>query len=98
MAYEMKDNSGSTFPNKKKEKETHPDETGSALIGGVNYWVSTWVKTDKNGNPWRSFSFKVKEDKPTHGDSAYKAATGQTQGEKPKAKPPIDDDLDQIPF
>ena len=63
MSYEQKDNSGSLFKNDRKEKDTHPDRTGSALIGGVAYWVSGWVKQDKNGNPWMSLSFKPKEAK-----------------------------------
>ena len=46
MAYEMNDNSGSLFANKKKETDRHPDRTGSAKIDGVEYWVSGWVKQD----------------------------------------------------
>lgn len=61
MAYEQKDNSGSLFKNERKEKDTHPDRTGSAMIGGVPYWVNGWVKQDKNGNPWLSLAFKPKE-------------------------------------
>lgn len=60
MAYEQKDNSGSLFKNEKKEKDTHPDRTGSAMIDGVAYWVSGWVKQDRNGNPWMSLAFKPK--------------------------------------
>jgi hypothetical protein len=61
MSYEQKDNSGSLFKNDRKETEKHPDRKGSALIDGVAYWVSGWVKQDKNGNPWMSLSFKPKE-------------------------------------
>ena len=64
MAYEAKNNSGSMFLNQKKEKDSHPDRTGSALIDGVEYWISGWVKKDKNGNPWMSLAFKRKEIKP----------------------------------
>jgi hypothetical protein len=63
MAYEMKENSGSLFANQKREKDTHPNATGSALINGVEYWVSAWTKTDKNGNKWQSLAFKPKEEK-----------------------------------
>jgi hypothetical protein len=61
MSYEQKDNSGSVFQNTRKEKDTHPDRTGSARIGGVDYWVSGWLKKDKNGSQYLSLSFKPKD-------------------------------------
>ena len=60
----MKENSGSLFNNNRKETDRHPDRTGTALIGGVEYYVSGWVKTDKNGNPWLSLAFKAKDAQP----------------------------------
>ena len=59
--YTQQDNSGSIFKNDRKEKETHPDGKGSALIDGVEYWVSSWTKQDRKGNPYRSLSFQRKE-------------------------------------
>jgi hypothetical protein len=61
MSYEQKDNSGSLFKNDRKTTDKHPDRKGSAMIDGVNYWVSGWVKQDKNGNPWMSLSFQKKD-------------------------------------
>lgn len=61
MAYEIKDNTGSLFPNKDKKTDNHPDRNGSVKIDGVEYWVSGWVKQDKNGNPWLSLAFKRKD-------------------------------------
>lgn len=63
MAYEIRDNSGSLFKNQKREKDTHPNARGSAKIDGVDYWVDSWTKKDKNGNPWQSLSFKRKDAK-----------------------------------
>jgi len=63
MAYEMKENSGSLFKNDKREKDTHPNATGSALIDGVEYWVSAWTKEGANGK-WQSLAFNRKEEKP----------------------------------
>lgn len=59
MAYEQRDNSGSIFKNEKKESEKHPNMTGSAMIDGVEYWVSAWTKEGKKGR-WQSLAFKRK--------------------------------------
>ncbi len=85
MAYEQKEGGGSLFKNDRKEKETHPNLQGSALIGGVHYWVSGWTKTTGEGDKWISLAFKRKDEK-----------TGG-QKEEPQKKPynPNDDD---IPF
>lgn len=87
MAYETKDNTGSVFQNERKEKDTHPDRTGSAKIGGVDYWVNGWIKQDRNGKPYLSLAFKPKE-------GAAKAP------EPPAARPSLKDDMDgdSIPF
>ena len=61
MAYTQKDNSGSIFTNDRKEKETHPDSKGSALIGGVEYWVSAWRKEGKGGVRFLSLAFTPKQ-------------------------------------
>ena len=82
MAFEQKDNSGAIFKNNKKQNESSPPLTGNAVIGGVEYWVSAWSKTDKNGEKWISFS--VKQKNPT---------SGQRQTTKA-----VDLDEDSIPF
>lgn len=61
MAYEVRDLSGSLFKNDKRTSDNHPNARGSAMVGGVEYWVSAWTKRDKNGNPWQSLSFTPKE-------------------------------------
>ena len=62
MAFEQRDNSGSLFANSKRTEEKHPQATGSATIGGVEYWVSAWTKTTKDGKKWQSLAFKPKEE------------------------------------
>jgi hypothetical protein len=60
LAYEQKDNSGTLFINDRKESDKHPDRTGTALIDGVSYWVSGWVKQGAKG-PYMSVSFKRRD-------------------------------------
>lgn len=61
MSYVPKENTGSIFRNDRKEKDTHPDGKGTALIDGVEYWISSWNSADKNGNPYRKLAFTRKE-------------------------------------
>ena len=60
MAFEQKDNTGAIFINDRKEKDTHPDRSGSATIDGVEYWVSGWLKKTKDDQPYLSLAFKPK--------------------------------------
>lgn len=91
MAYEQKPNSGSLFKNDKKEKDTHPDYTGNALIGGEEYWISAWLKETKGGKKkFFSFSFKPKE------DNQRKPAEKTRQEETRKAQADLEED--DVPF
>jgi hypothetical protein len=76
----QKELSGSMFKNQKKLTDNHPNMTGSALIDGVEYWLSAWTKTDKNGNKWQSMSFTKKDQQ-------------KTREQAEKAVSDIDDDL-----
>ena len=61
MAYEQKENTGSLFQNKEKRSENFPDYSGSLRIDGVDWWISGWRKTLKDGTPWLSLSVKRKD-------------------------------------
>ena len=74
MAYVQNNNSGSIFKNTKKETGTHPNAKGSALIDGVEYWVSAWTKESKEGDKYQSLSFQKKDDKPQSKPQAKSAA------------------------
>jgi hypothetical protein len=89
MAYEIRDMTGSLFDNSaRKEKDSHPDRSGTAMIDGREYWVSGWLKKDKNGKPWLSLAFKLK------GELA-KPTTSKMQ---PRSMKDELDDGDLIPF
>lgn len=60
MSYVQRENTGSIFQNDRKEKESHPDFKGTALINGVTYEIGAWKKTSKTGKEFTSLSFKVK--------------------------------------
>jgi hypothetical protein len=70
MAFEQKDNSGAIFKNKNPKSDKSPPLTGNALIGGVDYWVSAWTKTDKNGEKWISFALNPKNPTAAQSQSA----------------------------
>lgn len=59
MAYEKRDMTGVLFKNDKREKDSHPNARGSALINGVEYWVDCWTKEGAKGK-FQSLSFKPK--------------------------------------
>jgi hypothetical protein len=89
VSYTHKPDSGSLFVNDRKEQPTHSDWKGSALIGGVEYWVNEWnVTTDRDGN-------KLPKDKYRKN---LKFKPKQEKAAKPSAPPPADDFDDDIPF
>lgn len=84
MSFEHKPDTGSLFVNDKREKDTHPNAKGSALIDGVDYWVSAWTNTTKGGAKYQSLKFSRKDE------------NRQPRAETlPDVEPPFND---EIPF
>ena len=54
-------NSGSLFKNDKKETESQPVYKGSINIEGVDYWLSAWLNTSKQGVKYMSLKATPKE-------------------------------------
>lgn len=61
MAYEKRDNSGTLSRNTKKVTFQQPDHRGQAIIGGVEYWISAWVKEGEFGR-FFSLAFQPKNE------------------------------------
>ena len=56
MAYDNT-NSGMLKKNDRKEKDSHPDYRGVINIEGVDYWLSGWIKTGKEGSKMEGQKF-----------------------------------------
>lgn len=65
-------NRGALFKNNRKESEKHADYTGKLNVGGVDYWISAWIKEGKSGK-FMSLSVKEQDRK---GDVAKAKAGG----------------------
>lgn len=93
MAYEQKNNTGSLFKNDKREKDTHANARGSALIDGVRYWIDSWTNEDRNGNKYQSLKFKRADERAT--EIRKEAESKISKGGFSEL---IDDDLNDLPF
>jgi hypothetical protein len=88
MAYEMKDNTGSLFANDKREKESHANARGSAVIDGKHYFVDAWTNTTNDGKKYQSLKFKLKDKQPGSQGSGFGGGFA-----------PVNQDLDDdVPF
>lgn len=85
-------NSGILSRNERKEKDAHPDFTGTINVEGVDYWLSGWTKEGKQGGKMEGkkfFSLAVKRKEPA-------PQQGNTDHGKAKANAYVPDD--DIPF
>jgi len=75
-------NRGSIWKNDRKEKDTHPDFTGSINVDGKEYWLNGWRRREGANpkSPAMSFSVRAKEQ------------------QAPQADPVVNDFDDDIPF
>lgn len=96
MANHDNTNRGSIWKNQKKEKDTHPDFTGSLNVEGVEYWVSAWKRKEGASEkaPALSFSVKLKDEQP---NSEARQPSKNEAGNK-SSKAGFDDFEDNIPF
>jgi hypothetical protein len=90
MAYDNT-NSGLLAKNRRKEKDTHPDYSGSVNVDGVEYWLSGWLKVGRDGSKMAGEKFFSLSLKRKDGQSAAAPAAAVPA----PAAPDFDDD---IPF
>lgn len=92
-------NRGSIWKNEKKDKDTHPDFTGSLNVGGVEYWVSAWKRKEGAAAkaPALSFSIKPKDEQPTSQRAPSRREDPISTGRLPPRQNILPDD-DEIPF
>lgn len=84
MAYDNT-NRGALFPNDRKEKDSHPDHTGSINVDGVEYFLDAWEKKSKGGKQFLSVSVKRKNNQqPREGQEP---AQQRPQRTAPAARP-----------
>lgn len=60
---QRRDNDLVVFANEKKRSDRDPDFTGHGLVGGVEMWVSMWIKrSKKTGEEFFSLSLRRKDE------------------------------------
>jgi hypothetical protein len=88
---QQKDNSGALFKNDRKETANHPDYRGSITIDGTDYWLSAWIKVSQKDNKTKFMSlFATPKEQP--------AAKPVAAAAKTKARAPLDEEPDDLPF
>ena len=97
MSYETKDNTGRLFKNDKKETEKHPHYTGSATIGGVEFFMDAWLNTAESGRKYMSFRFKPKQQRQAPPPTTA-APAAQYRAKRPDLAPTGKDFEDSVPF
>jgi hypothetical protein len=105
--FQQKPGSGSLFINSRKEKDSHPDYTGTLCgLDGKEYWLSCWQKADDANarGPIFTLSIKPKDAQAQGGQPSSRAVVPPrrpTQAAPAPAQadsPAPDASDDQVPF
>lgn len=90
--YELKDDRGNLFVNKKKNKEGSPDWSGKIKLNGQEFYLSAWEKKTKAGDTFFSVSLGKMVAAQPMGQHSIDKGNGYMPSDK---KDNMDDD---IPF
>lgn len=91
-------NRGALFKNDRKQQDNHPDYTGSINVGGVEYWLSAWLK-DGNKGKFFSMSVKPKDDQPRQAPISQRAQATIRKPDPISSGRSLKEDMDDdIPF
>lgn len=67
--YELKQNQGVVFRNKKKSKDTQPDFSGEIDVDGKRLNIALWERTTKNQDAY--FSLKISEPQSQNNENLF---------------------------
>jgi hypothetical protein len=91
--YELKDNRGNLFLNKKKKNEDSPDWSGKLKLNGQEFYLSAWEKKTKAGDTFFNVSLgKMVPAQPTINQHSIDKGNGYAPGDR---KDTLDE---EIPF
>lgn len=64
MSNHSNENRGTIAKNDRKESDNHPDIAGSLNVGGKDYWINGWLKTNsRDGSKFYSLTVKPKQER-----------------------------------
>lgn len=87
-------NRGAFFKELEKKSDKHPDYKGTLNVGGVDYWLSGWIKESQAGKKFMSLSVEAKQ-----APSAAPAPAPARSAPPPRQAPPAGDwGDDDVPF
>ena len=67
------------FKNDKDGNEKRPDYRGTMMIAGVEYDLSAWIKTSKNGNKFMAGQVQPRRDRTKPAQQEDKLPTDQAE-------------------
>jgi len=92
-------NTGALFKNDKGGNDKRPDRRGKINIEGVEYKLSGWLRTPKQGgDQFLSLKAERADKQPEPGRERTPASDGRGSGQKPAVPTQADEDCSDIPW